>query len=67
MIIAKTVITILVLLFVGFLWLTSIELSRPSYNKMHNVWEEDKAARQLSNIAIAVMLMIMFTLGYLSA
>ena len=67
MMILKTVLTVLVLIFVAFLWLTSIELSKPSYNKMHNVWEEDKASRQLSNIAIAGMLIIMFTLGYLSA
>jgi len=61
----KTILIIFVLMFVAFLWRASIDLTRPQYNHSYHVWEEDKAARQLSNLAIALMLSIMFFIGYL--
>jgi hypothetical protein len=54
-------------MFVAFLWICSINLTKPYYNHAYHVWEEDKAARQLSNIAILLMLGIMFFLGYMVA
>ena len=67
MIFVKTFFLILVLMFVAFLWISSINLTKPYYNHTYHVWEEDKAARQLSNIAILLMLGIMFFLGYMVA
>jgi len=67
MIFVKTFFLILVLMFVAFLWICSINLTKPYYNHTYHVWEEDKAARQLSNIAILLMLGIMFFLGYMVA
>jgi hypothetical protein len=60
----KTILLSLVLLFVAFLWRASIDLTKPYYNHTYHVWEEDKGARQLSNLAIALMLSIMFFIGY---
>jgi hypothetical protein len=54
-------------MFVAFLWRASIDLTKPYYNHTYHVWEEDKAARQLSNLAIALMLSIMFFIGYMVA
>ena len=64
MIMIKTILLSLVLLFVAFLWRVSIDLTKPYYNHTYHVWEEDKGARQLSNLAIALMLSIMFFIGY---
>lgn len=64
MIMIKTILLSLVLLFVAFLWRASIDLTKPYYNHTYHVWEEDKGARQLSNLAIALMLSIMFFIGY---
>jgi hypothetical protein len=52
-------------MFVAFLWLSSINLTKPYYNHTYHIWEEDKGARQLSNVAILLMLGIMFFLGYI--
>ena len=64
MIWVKGFVIIFALMFLMFLWLSSINLTKPYYNHTYNVWEEDKGARQLSNIAILLMLAIMFFLGY---
>tara|TARA_R110000822_G_C15035569_1_gene464734 strand:+ start:68 stop:271 length:204 start_codon:yes stop_codon:yes gene_type:complete len=65
MILIKTILLVLALMFVVFLWLSSINLTKPYYNHTYHVWEEDHAARQLSNIAVLLMLAIMFFLGYI--
>jgi uncharacterized membrane protein YbaN (DUF454 family) len=65
MILIKTILLILILMFVAFLWRASIDLTKPYYNHTYHVWEEDKAARQLSNLAIALMMIIMFFIGYI--
>jgi hypothetical protein len=67
MIFLKTFLLTLVLMFVAFLWISSINLTKPYYNHTYHVWEEDRAARQLSNLAIFIMLGIMFLLGYMVA
>jgi hypothetical protein len=51
---------------IAFLWLSSINLTKPFYNHNHHVWEEDPQARLLSNVAIALMIMLSFFLGYLN-
>ena len=64
MIYVKTFLVGLALMFIAYLWLASISLTKPYYNHTYHVWEEDKDARQLSNVAIFLMLAIMFFLGY---
>ena len=65
--ILKTFFLTIVLMFVAFLWLSSINLTKPYYNHTYHIWEEDKAARQLSNIAILLMLSRAWNvLGYIN-
>ena len=59
-------ITVVVLLIgIRFAWSLSITFSRPMYNKMSNVWEEDKGNRKMSNIFIGVALICAFIIGYI--
>jgi uncharacterized membrane protein len=37
--------------------------SKPIYNKMSNVWEEDSYGRMVSNLLIVAMLIIAFIMG----
>jgi hypothetical protein len=53
------------IVFVGFLWLSSIALTQPFYNHTHHVWEEDPQSRNLSNVAIALIILTSFFVGYL--
>jgi hypothetical protein len=48
-----------------FLWISSINLTKPFYNHTHHVWEEDPQARLLSNVAIALIILTSFFVGYL--
>jgi hypothetical protein len=56
----------LAIIILVFLWLSSINLTKPFYNHTHHVWEEDPQARLLSNVAIALMIMLSFFVGYLN-
>jgi hypothetical protein len=56
----------LAIIILAFLWLSSINLTKPFYNHTHHVWEEDPQARLLSNVAIALMIMLSFFVGYLN-
>ena len=47
----------------GFLFLVHNAMSKPIYNKMSNVWEDDPVGRQYSNMTIIAMLFIAFFLG----
>lgn len=38
-------------------------LSKPVYNKMFNVWEEDSYGRMVSKLLIIAMLIIAFIMG----
>jgi uncharacterized membrane protein len=49
-----------------FFWLSSINLTKSYYSNKRHVWEEDPQARLLSNISIALMLLISFLLGYIN-
>lgn len=55
----------IVTILVAFLWITSINLTKPFYNHTHHVWEEDPQARLLSNVSIALIIVISFFVGYL--
>jgi hypothetical protein len=49
-----------------FLWISSINLTKPFYNHTHHVWEEDPQARLLSNVAIALIILLSFFMGYIN-
>jgi hypothetical protein len=38
--------------------------SKPVYNKMSNVWQDDEDGRQMAHLMIAAMILIAFLLGY---
>jgi len=50
-------------LVLGFLFLVNNAMSRPLYNKIHNVWEEDPEGKKYANITLTVMLFIAFFMG----
>jgi uncharacterized membrane protein SpoIIM required for sporulation len=51
------------ILIIGVLFLINNAMSKPLYNKMHNVWEEDPEGKKYANITLIVMLFIAFFLG----
>jgi len=57
------VIFIIGVLIIGFLFLVNNAMSKPIYNKMSNVWEDDPTGRKYANMTIVVMLIISFVLG----
>jgi hypothetical protein len=40
-------------------------LSKPIYNKMHNVWQDDSDGRKMADILIIMMIVIAFVTGLL--
>lgn len=48
---------------IGFLFLVHNAMSKPIYNKIHNVWEEDPEGKKYANITLIVMLLIAFFTG----
>ena len=59
----KGIILILSVLIIGFLFLVHNAMSKPLYNKIHNVWEEDPEGKKYANITLIVMLLIAFFTG----
>jgi hypothetical protein len=59
----KAIIFFIGILIIGFLFLVHNAMSKPVYNKMSNVWEDDPQGRQYSHITIMAMLFIAFFLG----
>ena len=59
----KGIVFILSVLVIGFLFLVHNTMSRPLYNKIHNVWEEDPEGKKYANITLVVMLLIAFFTG----
>lgn len=56
---------ILAVMLVITLWAASISLTKPIYNSQKHMWEEDHEARFMSNVAIALIIITAFTVGYL--
>jgi hypothetical protein len=48
---------------IGFLFLVNNAMSKPLYNKIHNVWEEDPEGKKYANLTLTVMLFIAFFMG----
>jgi len=59
------VIFIIGILVIGFLFLVHNAMTKPIYNKMHNMWHDDSEGRKIANITLVVMLFIAFYLGTL--
>jgi hypothetical protein len=61
--ILKGIMFIFGVLVLGFLFLVNNAMSRPLYNKIHNVWEEDPEGKKYANLTLTVMLFIAFFMG----
>mgnify|MGYP003650391378 FL=1 len=59
------IIFIVGILVIGFLFLVHNAMTKPIYNKMHNMWHDDPEGRKIANITLVVMLFIAFYLGTL--
>lgn len=59
------IIFIIGILVIGFLFLVHNAMTKPIYNKMHNMWHDDPEGRKVANITLMVMLFIAFYLGTL--
>jgi Na+(H+)/acetate symporter ActP len=59
------IIFIIGILVLGFLFLVHNAMTKPIYNKMHNMWHDDPEGRKVANITLMVMLFIAFYLGTL--
>jgi D-alanyl-lipoteichoic acid acyltransferase DltB (MBOAT superfamily) len=59
------IIFIIGILVIGFLFLVHNAMTKPIYNKMHNMWHDDPEGRKIANITLVVMLFIAFYLGTL--
>lgn len=67
MIIIKAIGWFIAVILVITLWAASISLTKPVYNPQKHMWEEDPEARFMSNFAIALIIITVFTVGYLCA
>jgi hypothetical protein len=61
--ILKGIMFIFGVIVLGFLFLVNNAMSKPLYNKIHNVWEEDPEGKKYANLALTVMLFIAFFMG----
>lgn len=59
------IIFIIGVIIIGFLFLVHNAMTKPIYNKMHNMWHDDPEGRKIANITLVVMLFISFYLGTL--
>jgi hypothetical protein len=67
MMFTKISVIILLSFLIVFFWIVANTLSRPIFNKVMNMWEDDIRGRKVATIAIFVMLSIAYTIGYISA
>jgi hypothetical protein len=61
--ILKGILFIFGVMVLGFLFLVNNAMSKPLYNKIHNVWEEDPEGKKYANLTLTVMLFIAFFMG----
>jgi hypothetical protein len=61
--ILKGIMFIFGVMVLGFLFLVNNAMSKPLYNKIHNVWEEDPEGKKYANLTLTVMLFIAFFMG----
>jgi len=63
--ILKGVLFTIGLLTIAILFLVQNAFSKPIYNKMSNMWQEDSEGRQIAHAVIIAMVVIGFLLGLL--
>jgi Na+(H+)/acetate symporter ActP len=61
--ITKLIIFVVGLAVIAFLFQVNNAMSKPVYNKMHNMWQDDPEGRKYAQITIIIMLIIAFILG----
>lgn len=61
----KGILFIMGILSIVILFLLQNAFSKPVYNKMSNVWQDDQEGRQMAHIMIVAMIVIGFFLGIL--
>ena len=49
----------------AFFWIVINAMTRPVYNKMHNMYEDDEKGRAIANCTIAALIIVSFLLGYM--
>ena len=63
--ILKAILFVAGLLAIAVLFLLQNAFSKPIYNKMSNVWQDDTEGRQIAHMMIGAMVIIGFLLGLL--
>jgi len=61
----KIILFVCGLLTIAVLFLLQNAFSKPVYNKMSNVWQDDSEGRQIAHMLIIAMIIIGFLLGLL--
>jgi len=67
MMFTKISLIILLCFLIAFFWIIANTMSRPIFNKVMNMWEDDARGRKVATIAIGIMLCMAYTIGYISA
>ena len=67
MMFTKLSVIILLCFLIAFFWIIANTLSRPIFNKVMNMWEDDAKGRKVATVAICLMLTMAYTIGYISA
>jgi len=49
----------------AFFWIVINAMTRPVYNKMHNMYHDDEKGRIIANWTIGAMIIVAFLLGYI--
>ena len=65
--ITKLSIIVLLCFIIVFFWILTNTLSRPIFNKVMNMWEDDARGRSAATLFIGLMLILAYTIGYISA
>jgi len=61
----KAILFVVGLITIAVLFLLQNAFSKPVYNKMSNVWQDDSEGRQIAHLMIGAMVIIAFLLGIL--
>jgi hypothetical protein len=48
-----------------FFWIVINAMTRPVYNKLHNMYHDDEKGRAIANWTIGAMIIVSFLLGYM--
>lgn len=61
----KIIIVLFCLGAIAMFWIIINAMTRPIYNKMHNMYTEDEKGRAIANWTIGAMILVSFLLGCL--